>query len=312
MCIRFARNIGSEKGRLMTVEQKYLDKADVLIEALPYIRRFHDKVIVVKYGGAAMVDDGVMRRVMGDIVLLKLVGFKPIVVHGGGKEINRWLERIGIEPHFENGLRVTDEPTMEMAEMVLYKVNKELVSMAESFGVKVIGVSGKDGALMRVNKAYPDGEDLGYVGNIDSVRPEMLEGFLEDDYIPIVCPIGLGEEFHSYNINADVAACAIAKAMHAEKLAFLSDIEGVYRDPKDPSTLISELHASEARQLIEDGTVGGGMVPKLQGCIDAVENGVTRVHILDGRIRHCLLLEIFTNKGVGSSVIGDNTPKFHS
>ena len=165
---------------------------------------------------------------------------------------------------------------------------------------------------MRVNKAYPDGEDLGYVGNIDSVRPEMLEGFLEDDYIPIVCPIGLGEEFHSYDINADVAACAIAKAMHAEKLAFLSDIEGVYRDPKDPSTLISELHASEARQLIEDGTVGGGMVPKLQGCIDAVENGVTRVHILDGRIRHCLLLEFFTNKGVGSSVIGDNAPKFHS
>lgn len=296
----------------MAVEQSIVDKADVLIEALPYIRRFNHKIVVIKYGGSAMANDESMKRVMGDVVLLKLVGFKPVIVHGGGKEISRWLGRIGIEPRFVNGMRVTDAPTMELAEMVLYKVNKELVGMVESMGLKAIGVSGKDGNLLHVHKADPvEGEDLGYVGEIDEVNTEVIEKFLDDDYIPIVCPIGIGDDFHSYNINADVAACALAKALKAEKLAFLSDIEGVYMNPTDPSTLVAELHASEAEKLVEQGVIMGGMVPKMRGCIDAARNGVTRVHILDGRIRHSLLLEIFTDRGVGTAILADHLEKFN-
>ena len=285
--------------------KQYLDKAEVLIEALPYIQKFNRKVIVVKYGGSAMVDENLKKRVIEDVTLLKLVGFKPIIVHGGGKEISRWVSKVGMEPKFINGLRVTDEPTMELAEMVLGKVNKELVQMVESLGVRAIGLSGKDGGLLNVTKKYSNGEDIGYVGEIQKVNADILWDLLDKDFLPIVCPIGLDDSFHTYNINADDAACAIARAMNAEKLAFLTDIEGVYKDPNDSSTLISELQISEAKEFIEKGYIGGGMLPKLNNCIDAIENGVSRVHILDGRIPHCLLLEIFTNKGIGTAILKD-------
>ena len=260
--------------------QKYLDKAQVLIEALPYIQRFNRKIIVVKYGGSAMVDESLKERVIQDVTLLKLCGFKPIIVHGGGKEISKWVGKVGMEPKFINGLRVTDEETMEVAEMVLGRVNKSLVQLVESLGVRAIGISGKDGALLKVEKKYSEGQDIGYVGEIKEVNAQILYDLLEKDFLPIVCPVGLDDEYNTYNINADDAACAIARAMKAEKLAFLTDIEGVYKDPADPSTLISELEVAEAKKLMADGYIGGGMLPKLQNCIDAIENGVSRVHIL--------------------------------
>ncbi len=223
------------------VNQMYLDKAEVLIEALPYIQRFNRKIVVVKYGGSAMVDDELKKNVIEDVVLLKLVGFKPIIVHGGGKEISRWVGKVGMEPHFVNGLRVTDADTMEVAEMVLGKVNKELVTLVQSLGIKAVGISGKDGGLLKVDKKLSDGEDIGFVGDIREVNPKILYDLLEKDFLPIVCPVGLDDHFQTYNINADDAACAIAEAVNAEKLAFLTDIEGVYRDPSDPDSLISEL-----------------------------------------------------------------------
>ncbi|MCI9612405.1 MAG: acetylglutamate kinase [Eubacterium sp.] len=288
-----------------------LKKASVLIEALPYIQRFNRKIIVVKYGGSAMVDEELKRSVIEDVTLLKLVGFKPIIVHGGGKEISRWVEKSGMEPKFVNGLRVTDEPTMEIAEMVLNKVNKSLVQLVEQLGVLAVGVSGKDGGMLKVDKKYAGGEDIGFVGDIREVNPKILYDLLEKDFLPIVAPIGLDDHYQTYNINADDAACAIARAVSAEKLAFLTDIEGVYKDPKDPSTLISELPVTEARKLIDSGFIGGGMLPKLGNCMDAIENGVSRVHILDGRIPHCLLLEIFTNRGIGTAILGDKETKFY-
>ncbi len=290
---------------------KYLSKAEVLIEALPYIQKFNRKVIVVKYGGSAMVDEELKRRVIEDVTLLKLVGFKPIIVHGGGKEISGMVKRLGMEPKFINGLRVTDADTMDVAEMVLNKVNKSLVQLVQSLGVKAIGISGKDGGLLKVEKKYSNGEDIGFVGEITEVNPDIIFDMLKKDYLPIVCPIGMDDDFQTYNINADDAACAIAKALGAEKLAFLTDIEGVYKDPHDPETLISELTVSEAEELMGDGFIGGGMLPKLHNCIDAIENGVSRVHILDGRIPHCLLLEIFTNKGIGTAILKDDGSRFY-
>lgn len=293
------------------VNQMYLDKAEVLIEALPYIQRFNRKIVVVKYGGSAMVDDELKKNVIEDVVLLKLVGFKPIIVHGGGKEISRWVGKVGMEPHFVNGLRVTDADTMEVAEMVLGKVNKELVTLVQSLGIKAVGISGKDGGLLKVDKKLSDGEDIGFVGDIREVNPKILYDLLEKDFLPIVCPVGLDAHFQTYNINADDAACAIAEAINAEKLAFLTDIEGVYRDPSDPDSLISELRVKEAVRLIEQGNVGGGMIPKLKNCIDAISEGVNRVHILDGRIPHSLLLEIFTNKGIGTAILREDEEKFY-
>ncbi|MBQ1312324.1 MAG: acetylglutamate kinase, partial [Blautia sp.] len=260
------------------VKQKYLDKAEVLIEALPYIQRFNRKIVVIKYGGSAMLDEELKKNVIKDVVLLKLVGFKPIIVHGGGKEISRWVGKVGMEPRFVNGLRVTDAETMEIAEMVLAKVNKELVTLVQSLGVKAVGISGKDGGLLKVEKKFSGGEDIGFVGNITEVEPKILHDLLEKDFLPIVFPVGYDDNFMTYNINADDAACAIAEAMHAEKLAFLTDIEGVYKDQKDPESLISMLHLEDARSLIRDGYVGGGMIPKLRNCISAVEHGVNRVH----------------------------------
>ena len=283
-----------------------LEKAGVLIEALPYIQKFNRKIVVVKYGGSAMSNEELQRNVIKDVVLLKLVGFKPIIVHGGGKEISKWVEKVGMKPRFVNGLRVTDAETMEIAEMVLNKVNKRLVTMVEELGVQSVGISGKDGGLLKVEKKYADGEDIGFVGNITEVNPKMLYNLLEKDFLPIVAPIGMDDQFQTYNINADDAACAIAKAVGAEKLAFLTDIEGLYRDFNDKSTFISRLSASEAQELIDSGMIGGGMLPKLGNCTDAIRNGVNRVHILDGRTPHSLLLEVFTNKGVGTAIVADH------
>lgn len=293
------------------VNHKYLEKAEVLIEALPYIQRFNRKIVVVKYGGSAMLDEELKANVIKDVVLLKLVGFKPIIVHGGGKEISRWVGKVGMEAKFVNGLRVTDKDTMEIAEMVLGKVNKELVTLVQSLGVKAVGISGKDGGLLQCRKKFSKGEDIGYVGEITKVEPKVLHDLLEKDFLPIVFPVGFDEEFDTYNINADDAACAIAEAVHAEKLVFLSDIEGVYKDQDKPETLISELHVNEAEALISEGYVGGGMIPKLRNCIDAIENGVNRVHIMDGRIPHSLLLEIFTNKGIGTAILREDGEKYY-
>ena len=286
--------------------EEILSKAEVLIEALPYIQRFNRKIIVVKYGGSAMSSEELQKNVIKDVTLLKLVGFKPIIVHGGGKEISRWVGKVGKEAKFVNGLRVTDAETMEIAEMVLNKVNKGLVSMVQELGVKAVGISGKDGGLLKVDKKYSNGEDIGFVGDIKDVDPKILYDLLERDFLPIVAPIGMDDNFQTYNINADDAACAIAKAVGAEKLAFLTDVEGLYKDINDKSSFISRLSASEADQLINDGFIGGGMLPKLANCTSAIKNGVNRVHILDGRIPHCLLLEIFTQKGIGTAIVKDD------
>ena len=282
-----------------------MQKAEVLIEALPYIQKFNRKIIVVKYGGSAMSKEELQKNVIKDVTLLKLVGFKPIIVHGGGKAISSWVSKVGKEPEFINGLRVTDEETMEIAEMVLGRVNKNLVRMVEELGVKAVGISGKDGRMLSVDKKYSDGKDIGFVGNIKEVDPKLIFDLLENDFLPIIAPIGLDDEFNTYNINADDAACAIAKAIGADKLVFLTYIEGLYKDINDKSSFISRLTASEADELIEDGFIGGGMLPKLNNCTSAVKNGVNRVHILDGRIPHCLLLEIFTNSGVGTAIVND-------
>lgn len=295
----------------MEMDPIIMQKAATLIEALPYIQRFNRKIIVVKYGGSAMVDEELKRQVIQDVVLLKLTGFKPIIVHGGGKEISRWVGMVGMEPHFVGGLRVTDEPTMEIAEMVLNKVNKSLVQLVNELGVKAVGVSGKDGMMLKCKKKYAAGEDIGFVGEVEQVDPKIIYDLLEKDFLPIICPIGFDDEFASYNINADDAACAIATAVKAEKLAFLTDVEGVYQDFADKDSLISEMTVEEAQAFVDGGALGGGMLPKLQNCIDAISSGVSRVHILDGRIPHCLLLEIFTNKGIGTAILNAKEERYY-
>ena len=282
-----------------------IGKAETLIEALPYIRQFYNKIVVVKYGGSAMLDEDLKKNVIQDVALLKLVGMHPVIVHGGGKEISKWVTMMGKEPEFINGLRVTDADTMNVAEMVLNRVNKSLVQFLEENGVKAVGLTGKDGGMLRVEKKLVDGKDIGFVGNITNVDTKIIDTLIENGYVPVIAPIGMDETYQAYNINADDAACSIAEALGAEKLAFLTDIEGVCKDPKDPSTLLSVLTLAEAEQMITDGFIGGGMLPKLQNCIDAVKSGVSRVHILDGRKAHCLLLEFFTQKGVGTAIVNE-------
>ncbi|MCI8410648.1 MAG: acetylglutamate kinase [Lachnospiraceae bacterium] len=285
--------------------EQILIKAETLIEALPYIRDFNNKKVVVKYGGSAMIDKQLEESVIKDVALLKLVGMKPIIVHGGGKEISRWLNMVGKETKFIEGLRVTDAETMEIAEMVLNRVNKGLVQRIEKLGVKAVGISGKDGGTLRVNKKTVNGQDIGYVGDVREVNEGLIDTLLDNDFIPVIAPIGLGDDYESYNINADDAACAVATAIKAEKLAFLTDIEGVCKNPDDKSTLISVLTLDMADEMMQSGEISGGMLPKIRNCIDAVNNGVNRVHILDGRREHCLLLEFFTQKGIGTAIIDD-------
>ena len=292
------------------VKQKYLDKAEILIEALPYIQRFSGKIIVIKYGGSAMLDDELKMKVIKDAVLLKLVGFKPVIVHGGGKEINRWVDKVGMEHEFIDGFRVTDGDTMELVEMVLSKVNKDLVAKVQSLGVNAAGISGKDGGLIKVKKKMPEGKDIGFVGDIVSVDTKLVEDLIEKDFLPVIFPLGMDDEFNTYNVNADEAAAAIATGLHAEKLVYLSDVEGVREDTDDPESVLSELFVHEAEELIEKGVISGGMLPKIQNCIDALKGGITRIHIMDGRIPHSLLLEIFTNKGIGTAILSDEEEKY--
>lgn len=296
--------------RIMNEENKdmsgVLKKAHTLIEALPYIKKFNGKKIVVKYGGSAMLNEELRYNVIKDVALLKLVGLKPIIVHGGGKEISKWLEKVGKEPEFVNGLRVTDEETLEIAEMVLNKINKELVSMMEKNGVKAVGISGKDGGMIMCEKKMPEGKDIGMVGNVIGVDDKLLDTLIDNDFVPVICPIGVGKNHEAYNINADDAACGVARAIGAEKLVFLTDIEGIYLDPEDKDTLVSEMDLEQAMDFVKNGVVGGGMLPKLQNCIEAIQHGVARVHILDGRLPHCLLLEFYTEQGIGTAILKDS------
>ena len=277
--------------------QKSLEKAQTLIEALPYIRKFNAKIVVIKYGGSAMENEGLKISVMQDIALLKLVGLKPVIIHGGGKEITALCESLGVASSFKDGLRVSSKEAVNVAEMALYKINKTLVQNLQCQGVKAIGICGKDGELIQCTQKD---EDLGFVGQIVSVKGEVLRDLLEKDFLPVIAPIGMDESYNSYNINADDVACGVAQALRAEKLVFLSDVEGVYKDYADKNSLISKLSLNEAKALAN--STQGGMLVKLKSCIQACENGVKKVHILDGRVKHSLLLEIFTDKGIGTLI----------
>ena len=283
-----------------TTEQ---NKAQVLVDALSYIQKFAGDMVVIKYGGSAMTNEVIKQSVLKDIAVLKSVGIKPVIVHGGGKDINSWLNKVEIKNEFKNGLRVTTKETLEVAEMVLSgKLNKGLVQHMERIGTHAVGLSGKDGNMLTVEKCLSKGEDIGYVGKITHVDTELIETLLLNGYTPIISTIGLDEKYNAYNINADDVATAIARALKASKLVFLTDIEGVLEDPSDPNTLISKINTNSAKQLFESGVIQGGMIPKLKNCIDAVQDDVKKVHILDGRMEHSLLIEIFTTSGVGTEI----------
>ena len=277
-----------------------VEKANILIEALPYIQTLSGKTVVIKYGGNAMVDEELTTKILQDVTLLKYVGVNPILVHGGGPDINAALSKMGVESRFHNGLRITDKATMEVVQMVLAgKLNKNIVSALGRLGGKAIGLCGKDAGLLTVEKKpAKDGVDLGYVGNIVSVNVKLLELLAHDEYIPVIAPVGVDAQGESYNINADTAASEIAAALKAEKLVFLTDV--------DPASLISAVSVSEVGRLIADGVITGGMIPKVQGCARAIEKGVSRVHILNGTIPHPIILEIFTDKGIGTMVHADD------
>ena len=280
-----------------------INKAEILTEALPYIKKFSGITVVIKYGGAALVNEEIKSTIIKDIALMKFVGFKPVVVHGGGKDINKALERVGIEPQFKDGLRVTDEETMEVVQEVLVgKVNKSLVTELCLQGINAGGVCGKDSGFMKVKKATPNGLDLGLVGEVTEVDTTLINTLLDNDFVPVISTVGVDEEGNSYNVNADYAAVAVAGALNAEKLVFITDVAGVMRDVNDPNSVISTTNTAEINELIADGTIAGGMIPKVQCCLAGVNAGVKNVHILDGRIAHCLILEIFTNKGIGTLI----------
>ncbi len=286
--------------------------AEVLIEALPYIRRFYDRRIVIKYGGAAMEDETLIHSVMQDIVLMKYVGIRPIIVHGGGPRITEWMDKVGKVPEFVQGLRVTDAETVEIAEMVLGSINKQIVARINQHGGKAIGLSGKDANLILAEKQETqitdeNGQktdvDLGYVGKIIGVNTESITALDRAGYIPVVSPIGVGVDGQTYNINADTMAGEIASAFQAEKLILLTDTLGILRDLSDISSLIPTIHIREVDQFIEDGFIGGGMLPKVEACTTALMGGVYKTHVIDGRIPHSLLLEIFTEGGIGTEIV---------
>ncbi len=280
-------------------------RAQVLTEALPYIRQYNGKIVVVKYGGNAMVSEQLRQQVMEDIVLLWLVGVKVVLVHGGGPEITDMMERLGKKPEFVDGLRVTDRETVEIAQMVLAgKVNKTLVKLLEVKGGRAMGISGMDGSLIRAKMRNPD---LGYVGSITEVNIAPVMDLLEKGYIPVVSTLGCDADGNTYNINGDTAAAYIAGALGAERLIMMTDIAGVLRDKNDPSTLISELSIGEAVKLFEDKVIAGGMIPKVECCIDAIHRGVEKVIIMDGRVPHSILMEILTDEGAGTMVYGEET-----
>lgn len=282
-----------------------MEKAEILVEALPYIKEFYGKRVVIKYGGAAMQDCALKKKVMQDIVLMKYVGMHPIVVHGGGPDINAMLKRLNIKSSFIDGLRVTDQDTMEIVEMVLGgKVNKEIVSGLNASGGKAIGISGKDGGLLEA-RAMDDTGKMGFVGEVCQVNPQIIETLIENGYIPVIAPIGIDNEQQSYNINADLVAAALAVALKADKLVLLTDVPGLLQNPKDSESLISVLKVSEVPDYIANGIIAGGMIPKVKCCVEAVTGGVGRTHIIDGRVPHSILLEIFTDEGIGTMVIDE-------
>ncbi|GKX31122.1 acetylglutamate kinase [Vallitalea longa] len=285
--------------------KKYIQRAKVLVEALPYIKKFNGDIVVIKYGGSAMVDEAIKISVIQDIVLMKLVGLKPVIVHGGGKEISNMLSKIGKESKFIDGLRVTDDETVQVAEMVLSgKVNKDIVQLIENHDINAVGISGKDGKTLKVAKKEVAGYDIGYVGEITKVNTGLVETLLENEYIPVIAPIGTDDNGDTYNINADYAASSIAGALSAEKLVFLTDVEGILRDIDDSASLISRIDVSEVPNYIDQGVISGGMIPKAECCASGIHKGVKSVHILDGRVEHSLLLEIFTKSGVGTMFYG--------
>lgn len=285
------------------IRQDAASRVQVLSEALPYIQQFTGRTIVVKYGGAAMKDSNLKDKVIRDIVFLSCVGLRPIVVHGGGPEINSWLDKLGIEPQFKNGLRVTDAPTMDVVEMVLVgRVNKEIVALINQAGGSAVGLCGIDGNLIT---ARPQGEEgIGFVGEVSGVDIKILETLVNNGYIPVVSSVAADESGQSYNINADTVAGEIAAAIGAEKLILLTDTRGILKDYKDPSTLIPRVDIQEARELITTGIVTGGMIPKVNCCVRSLAQGVRAAHIVDGRIAHALLLEIFTDIGIGTMLVG--------
>ena len=280
-----------------------ITKAGILTEALPYIKKFSGITVVIKYGGAALVNEDIKTTLIKDIALMKYVGFKPVVVHGGGKDINKALEAVGIEPKFKDGLRVTDEPTMEIVQQVLAgKINKNITTELCMHGINAVGICGKDAGFMQVKKAMPNGMDIGFVGEVTEVKTDLINTLIDNDFVPVISSIGVDENGTSYNVNADYAAVAVAGALKAEKLVFVTDVAGIMRDVNDPESVISVIKTDEVNKLIEDGTISGGMLPKVQCCMAGVKAGVNNVHILDGRIAHCLILEIFTNKGIGTLI----------
>lgn len=283
--------------------EEIIKKAEVLTEALPYIREFSGITVVIKYGGAALVNEEIKDTIIKDIALMKFVGFKPVVVHGGGKDINKALAKIGKEPEFKNGLRVTDGETMEVVQQVLAgKINKDLAAELCLHGINAVGICGKDSNTFKVEKLMPNGEDIGYVGDVTDVDPTLVQSLIDNDFVPVISSIGVDDKGNSYNINADYAAVAIAGALHAEKLVFVTDVPGILTDVNNPSSLIPVIHVEEVHKLIKDGVISGGMLPKVNCCIAGLDAGVPNVHILDGRIPHCLIMEIFTKEGIGTLI----------
>ncbi|MFA6109733.1 MAG: acetylglutamate kinase [Candidatus Latescibacterota bacterium] len=292
----------------MTDLQQYIDKASILIESLPYIQAFRDKVVVVKYGGSTMTDDEADDTVLKDIVFMESVGINPVIVHGGGPAINRRLQELGVESRRVNGLRVTDKATMRVVEEVLFgEVNAGIVSAIQALDGKAIGVSAKESGIMHVRKHLaqtPQGPvDLGFVGEVSRIDAAPLWDLINGGLIPVVAPIGRGARGGAYNVNADTAAGEIAAALQAEKLVFLTDVKGIMRDPADPESLLSTIRLKEVEPLVADGVISGGMIPKVEACVRSVRAGVRKTHVIDGRIPHSMLLEFFTNEGIGTQIV---------
>ncbi len=283
--------------------EKYIEKAGVLIEALPYIKEFNGKIVVIKYGGSAMTNDLIRAKIIEDIALMKYVGMKPVIVHGGGPAINKMLDKIGKKTEFINGMRVTDKETMETVEMVLSGgVNKNIVNLLASHNIKTIGISGKDGKLFTAEKLITASGDLGYVGTLTNIDTSLLNVLLDNEYTPVIAPIASDSNGNTYNINADMAASEVASALKAQKLIYISDIPGILRNIEDEKSLIHQTTLKEIENLKKNGIINGGMIPKVDFAVKAVNNGVSSVHILDGRVEHSILLEIFTKKGIGTII----------
>ncbi len=281
--------------------EKAMEKARILMEALPFIKEYYGRTVVIKFGGNAMVDEELKASFASDIVLMRYVGIKPVIVHGGGPQITEFMDRLSMEVRFVDGHRVTDAAAMEVVKMVLVgKINKEIVSLINGHGDLSVGLSGEDGRMLMVRKKEARGEDLGFVGEVVGVNPRVLERLTQEGFIPVVASIGVDAEGRSYNVNADHAAGALAVALRADKLIYLTDVDGIYRDLGDPSTLISELNMTQAHELIEAGSMSRGMLPKLRSCLEALRGGVKRAHIVNGTVRHALLLEIYTPEGIGT------------